>query len=302
MVVSGNFAEFLLKFLGSHDVVFVAKLFGLFFREKLRGNTVEVVENHHGSVQKTSILVIDRLARTAVNTTRNAIKSRLSSFGDTLLDTVALLRRSISRKLPLGKIFLAKDVLSGTKGSLHTAVWHKATSRVRGLEVVSLDVARDERGKDTRSRHALGCKDVNVILELLTLRFRGVKRSKVGTFVEGDKLVRDVEKRVKLAVGASSFAFALGEDLAKFSKLRDVGSGVLANIATLDGMTTRDLESLVSRELTKFRSQTNNSLMGLLEILDVLRKFFGGTRTVRARSSYRSRGKCGCHFYKRILL
>jgi len=288
MVVSGNLAELLLKFTSHHDVVFVTKLLTLILGQELRRDTVEVVEDHHGGVEKTGVLVVDRLSRATVHSTGDTGESRLASSSHVFLDALGLLRRNVRGKLTLGKVFLTKSVFGSSKGSLHTAIRKETTGRVRSLELVGLNVARDERGKDTRSRHALADQDVNMILELLSLGFRRVKGTKVGSLVESDKLVRDVEKRVELSVGASSLAFAICENLAEFTKLGNVSSRILADVTALDGVTSGNLEGLVSRELTKFRSQTDNCLVSLLEILDVLRKFFGRAGAIVARSSYRS--------------
>tara|TARA_R110002126_G_scaffold20114_1_gene74760 strand:+ start:101 stop:1066 length:966 start_codon:yes stop_codon:yes gene_type:complete len=288
MVVSGNLTQFLLKLTSHHDVIFVLQLHTLILSQELGRDTVEVVENHHGGVKETCVLVIDRFSRTTVDTARNTGKSRLASNRNVFLDALGLLRRDIRRNLTLGEVLLTKSVFGGSKCGLHTAIREETTSRVRGLEFVSLNVTRDERSKDTGGRHALADQDVDMILEFISLGLGGVERSKVGSLVESNKLVRDIEKRVELGVGASGLAFAVGENFTELTKLGDVSRRIFADVTTLDGVTARDLERLVSGELTKFRSQTDDCLVGLLEILDVLRKFFGRARAIRARSSYRS--------------
>ena len=297
MVVSGNLAEFLLEFAGHHNVVLILQLLALLLGQKLRRDTVEVVEDHHGGVEKTSVLVIDRLARATVDTAGHTGESRLASSRHVLLDTLSLLGRHIRRKLALGEVLLEKSVLSSTKSGLHPAVREETTCRIRRLELVGLDVTRDERSQDTRGRHALADEDVNVVLELVTLGLGRVKRTEVGSLVESDKLVRNIEERVELGVGTSSLAFAVSENLTEFTKLRNISSRILADVTALDGVTTWNLKGLVSRNFTKFRSQTDNSFVSLLKVFDVLRKFLCRARTIVAGSSYRSGGECGCHFY-----
>lgn len=169
VVVSGNLTELLLEFTSHHNVVLILELLTLLLGQKLRRDTVEVVEDHHGGVKETSVLVIDRLARATVNTAGNTRESRLAALGHVLLDTLSLLGRDIRRKLALGKVFLAKCVLCSAESGLHPAVRKKATSRVRSLELVGLNVTGDEGGQDTRSGHTLADKDVDMVLKLVTL-------------------------------------------------------------------------------------------------------------------------------------
>lgn len=149
MMPRSNTGKTLLECTSFLDVIGVRKLFALGVAQQAVGYTVEVIEDHHSGVEKTSVLIIDGFAAALIGTVRDTVESRELTLLDICLYALGLVSWGVWANLATADVLAIEGVDTVTERINHAVIRLEATVGCFRLETISLNVASNERGQDT---------------------------------------------------------------------------------------------------------------------------------------------------------